>query len=127
VLAHDLRTPLAAVALSAQTLSRKGDAPEPWVRSVGRIELATARGHVDPVLRRSGAPSKFGAAKPVEVAIRREGDDATLSVRDHGQGIPPDRIPYIFEVFERAVSSAHYGGLGLGLFIAKLSRVTAAA
>jgi signal transduction histidine kinase len=63
--------------------------------------------------------AKFGAGKPVEIAIQREGDDATLSVRDHGQGIPPDRMPHIFEAFERAVSSTHYGGLGLGLFIAR--------
>jgi signal transduction histidine kinase len=62
---------------------------------------------------------KFGAGKPVEVAIQREGDEATLSVRDHGEGIPPDRISHIFDAFERAVSLAHHGGLGLGLFIAR--------
>ncbi len=62
---------------------------------------------------------KFGAGKPVEVAVQREGDDATLRVRDHGEGIAPDRIHRIFEAFERAVSADNYGGLGLGLFIAR--------
>jgi signal transduction histidine kinase len=63
--------------------------------------------------------AKFGAGKPVEVTVQREGDEATLRVQDHGQGIPPERMSRIFEAFERAVSLDHYGGLGLGLFIAK--------
>ncbi len=63
--------------------------------------------------------AKFGAGQPVEVAVQREGDDATLSVRDHGEGIPPGRVPGVFEAFERAVSAKHYGGLGLGLFVAR--------
>ncbi len=63
--------------------------------------------------------AKFGAGKPVEVTVLREADTATLSVRDHGPGIPPDRVPHIFEAFERAVSDSHYGGLGLGLFVAR--------
>jgi len=63
--------------------------------------------------------AKFGAGRPVEVTVGREGDDATLSVRDHGPGIPADRVRCIFDAFERAVPAEHYGGLGLGLFIAK--------
>ena len=43
------------------------------------------------------------------------------SVVDHGIGIPKDEIPKLFERFHRArnVSSRYYGGLGLGLYIAK--------
>jgi signal transduction histidine kinase len=43
------------------------------------------------------------------------------SVIDHGIGIPRDEIPRLFERFHRArnVSSRYYGGLGLGLYIAK--------
>jgi signal transduction histidine kinase len=63
--------------------------------------------------------AKFGAGRPVEVALRRDGDHALLSVTDHGSGIPLDRIRTVFDPFERAVPLQHYGGLGLGLFIAK--------
>jgi signal transduction histidine kinase len=63
--------------------------------------------------------AKFGAGRPVEVTVEREADTAKLSVRDHGPGIPPERLQSIFEAFERAVSDAHYGGLGLGLFVAR--------
>ena len=43
------------------------------------------------------------------------------SVIDHGIGIPRDEIPQLFERFHRArnVSSRYYGGLGLGLYIAR--------
>jgi PAS domain S-box-containing protein len=43
------------------------------------------------------------------------------SVIDRGIGIPSDEIPRLFERFHRArnVSSRYYGGLGLGLYIAR--------
>lgn len=63
--------------------------------------------------------AKFGAGQPVEVIVQRDGEEATLTVRDHGAGIPPERVGGIFEPFERAVSSSYYGGLGLGLFVAR--------
>lgn len=34
-------------------------------------------------------------------------------MQDQGIGIPAGRLPYVFERFERAVSSRHFGGLGL--------------
>jgi PAS domain S-box-containing protein len=60
---------------------------------------------------------KYGAGKPVRVAIRRDGGDAIVEVRDHGPGIPPSEMSRIFERFERAASIRHYGGLGLGLYL----------
>src|SRR5205085_10658323 len=60
---------------------------------------------------------KYGAGRPIEVAVSREGADAELRVRDHGMGIAPKDSSRIFERFERAVSSANYGGLGLGLYV----------
>jgi len=39
-------------------------------------------------------------------------------VRDHGIGIAPVDQQRIFQRFERAASERHYGGLGLGLWIA---------
>jgi signal transduction histidine kinase len=62
---------------------------------------------------------KFGAGKPIDVALARIGDRAQLSVHDRGIGIEPERQARIFERFERAVSASHYGGLGLGLYICR--------
>lgn len=60
---------------------------------------------------------RFGNRKPVELSVTSDDGFALLTVRDHGIGIAPDRLPHIFERFERAVSSREYGGLGLGLYI----------
>jgi PAS domain S-box-containing protein len=62
---------------------------------------------------------KYAAGAPVEIRLRRCGGRAQLSVVDHGQGIPAEAVGRIFERFERAVDSRHYGGLGLGLFVAR--------
>jgi PAS domain S-box-containing protein len=62
---------------------------------------------------------KYGAGKPVHVRVWEEDGRAKLSVRDEGIGIEPAQARRIFGMFERAVSDRHYGGLGLGLYIAR--------
>ena len=62
---------------------------------------------------------KYSSGKPIEVTIGSEGGRAKLVVRDQGIGIDPKDMVRIFDRFERAVSSRHYGGLGLGLYITR--------
>ncbi|MGC4119701.1 MAG: GAF domain-containing protein [Myxococcales bacterium] len=63
---------------------------------------------------------KFGAGKPIAIVAEEAAQQtARLVVTDQGIGIPADRLPHIFERFERAVSAREYGGLGLGLYIAR--------
>ncbi|RKG93442.1 ATP-binding protein [Corallococcus terminator] len=62
---------------------------------------------------------KFGRGKPVEVTLRPDGEVVRLSVVDHGIGIKLEDRERIFERFERAVSTHHYGGLGLGLWVSR--------
>jgi predicted ATPase/signal transduction histidine kinase len=62
---------------------------------------------------------KFGAGKPIEVLISREGRSARIAVKDLGIGIDPGQQERIFERFGRAVDETHYGGLGLGLYICR--------
>ena len=61
---------------------------------------------------------KYGAGRPIEVTLAEDGDQLLLAVRDWGLGIAPEDLTRIFGRFERAVASSHYGGLGLGLYIA---------
>ncbi len=62
---------------------------------------------------------KFGSGKPIEITIDAADDRAALSVRDHGIGISVEDQKRIFERFERAVSERHYGGFGIGLWVAR--------
>jgi PAS domain S-box-containing protein len=62
---------------------------------------------------------KYGAGRPVEVSVSEAHGVARLRVRDHGISIRPEDRARIFERFERAVSSRHFGGLGLGLWVVR--------
>ena len=62
---------------------------------------------------------KFGRGKPVHVRVERNGGRALLSVQDEGIGIAREDQERIFRRFERAVGVTQYGGLGLGLWIAR--------
>jgi PAS domain S-box-containing protein len=62
---------------------------------------------------------KFGDGRPIEIGVSKEGQHAQLVVADHGIGIPLAVQETIFEPFARAAPSRQYGGLGLGLYIAR--------
>ncbi|HEX2570435.1 MAG TPA: PAS domain S-box protein [Polyangia bacterium] len=62
---------------------------------------------------------KYGKGRPVDIEVGDAGDRPYVRVVDHGIGIPPQDRARIFEKFERAVSGLQYGGLGLGLWIAR--------
>ena len=62
---------------------------------------------------------KFGAGKPIEISISGDASTVELTVRDYGIGIAPEDVQRIFGRFERAVSTRHFGGLGLGLFLSR--------
>jgi PAS domain S-box-containing protein len=62
---------------------------------------------------------KFGAGRPVDVSLSTGEGMVRIAVKDQGIGIAREDVPRIFDRFERAVSSRHYGGLGIGLYVAR--------
>lgn len=62
---------------------------------------------------------KYGEGKPIEVTTCLEDGNAVLRIRDNGIGIARDDQGRIFQLYERAVSPSHFGGLGLGLYIVR--------
>jgi PAS domain S-box-containing protein len=62
---------------------------------------------------------KYGEGKPIEIGIEGNGERVRLSVRDHGIGLAEESQHRIFQRFVRASQARNYGGLGLGLYIAR--------
>lgn len=62
---------------------------------------------------------KFGAEKPVHLAVDAKEGCAVVAVSDHGPGIAQKDRERIFNRFERAAPTQHYGGLGLGLYVSR--------
>lgn len=60
---------------------------------------------------------KYAAGTPIQVSLAQERETAILEVRDQGPGVPEASLPRIFDRFERAAPTQHYGGLGLGLYV----------
>lgn len=87
-------------------------------------ELAGARGD-ESLLRHilsnliSNAVKYSPPGGEIAVGVRREGDDAVLSVRDRGIGIPVADQPRLFEAFHRGGNVGQTAGTGLGLLIVK--------
>ncbi len=66
-----------------------------------------------------GNALKYGRGAPVTIRIHPEEGYAVLAITDRGIGIPLEQQARIFGRFERAVPPRNYGGLGLGLWIAR--------
>jgi signal transduction histidine kinase len=58
------------------------------------------------------------AGRDVSVRVGLDGIGAFVEVTDTGRGIPPDRLPHVFDRFYKADSSRAGPGSGLGLAIA---------
>ncbi|MFC0253568.1 hybrid sensor histidine kinase/response regulator [Massilia consociata] len=61
------------------------------------------------------------AGGSIVLRARVEGEQAVIGVRDNGQGIDPQVLPYIFDLFTQAerTPDRSQGGLGIGLALVK--------
>jgi len=62
---------------------------------------------------------RYGDGKPIDISLSTHDGVASVSVRDHGAGIPPKECERIFEKFERGGNKTVKEGLGMGLYIAR--------
>ena len=90
------------------------------VRSAGPVTGTWDRLRIEQVVTNLlGNSLKYAAGTPVELTVREDGRDAVLTVSDKGPGIPESERERIFGRFERAAEIRHFGGLGLGLYVAR--------
>jgi signal transduction histidine kinase len=54
----------------------------------------------------------------VEITVFHDEENVTVSVRDFGIGINPEKLPHLFDRYYRVDAFGHqFSGLGLGLYI----------
>jgi signal transduction histidine kinase len=102
---------------------------QPQIRAAGIEVLIEPHGEIvgtwdrhrlrSVVVNLLGNALKFGARRNVIVTLTRHESTAVMRVRDFGIGIAAADKERLFERLERAVSARHFGGLGLGLYIAR--------
>jgi signal transduction histidine kinase len=181
IVSHDLRSPLNAISLAAESALRRGDTNERNRRSFQIIRSASSRatrlvhdlldytrvlhGTGLPIKRESfcllrlaheiveelrasfpateftferegeteghwdrdrlaqlltnliGNASTYGSGTPIAMRIVGNESDVSLHVHNHGEPIPAELIPRVFEPLRRATENGHAGNIGLGLFI----------
>jgi signal transduction histidine kinase len=65
-----------------------------------------------------GNALRYGDGAPIAIAVEADAEDAVLTVRDEGIGIPVEEQRRVFERFTR-VGGRRAGGLGIGLWIVR--------
>ncbi len=96
-------------------------APEPVTVLGDAHQLQQVAGNL---VRNALTHTPVGAV--IEVKVSRQGEQALLEVRDHGQGLPPGDPAELFERFSRTEPGRGRGPAGAGLGLAIVARIARA-
>jgi two-component system, LuxR family, sensor kinase FixL len=111
--------------VARETVSRLKDELERSGSTITVEAVAPVRGDWDPLrieqvlIKLVANAIKFGQGKPITITVEDTPDTARVAVADRGIGIAPEHQDRVFGRFERAVPFHNFGGLGLGLYIAR--------
>jgi len=91
-------------------------APEPLYVTGDGVRLAQMFGNI-----LHNAVKYTSPGGHISVSVRREKDEAVIRIKDDGQGISEDLLPYIFDTFVQADQSLarSAGGIGIGLSVVR--------
>ena len=92
--------------------------PDPIVLDADPVRLAQVFGNL---LNNAAKYTEHGGA--ISVAARAEGLEAVVSIADTGDGIAPESLPQLFEMFFRGSESARRNQSGLGIGLALVRRL----
>ncbi len=92
---------------------------EPLLLDADPVRLAQIFGNL---LNNAAKYSEKGGQ--IEVAARRDGDAALVTIRDSGDGIAPEQLTKLFQIFTRGARSARRNQSGLGIGLALVRRLT---
>jgi PAS domain S-box-containing protein len=92
---------------------------EPLLLDADPMRLAQVFGNL---LNNAAKYSEKGGQ--IEITARRDGEDAVVAIRDRGDGIAPEQVPKLFEIFTRGARSSRRNQSGLGIGLALVRRLT---
>ena len=95
------------------TINKNIQANPPLILDLKQIETVVAN-----VLDNAIQFSSEGAQ--IDISILLEGKNIVLTIQDHGIGITPEKLPFVFEPFHEMDIHHHSKGHGLGLAMSKL-------
>lgn len=100
-----------ALAQAGCTLAIRADAPVlgDWDRSRLALVLTSLLENA----------MTFGRGKPIALSVEMRDHVAVVSIRDQGIGFTEEDARQLFRPFARGVPASRYGGLGLGLYVAR--------
>jgi signal transduction histidine kinase len=116
----------AAVRVAASAIAGSSDEHPLLVAADGVIVARGDEATVDAILGQlvENAMKYSPEGGPVEISVRRDGEEAVLSVADAGVGIAEEDLGRVFDRFVRSAPQDRegvpgVGGVGLGLWIVK--------
>lgn len=62
---------------------------------------------------------KYAPLSPIEVTTKKENGIYEIHIRDYGEGIAPEDLPFILDKFYRGKNAGQVEGAGLGLYIVR--------
>jgi PAS domain S-box-containing protein len=93
--------------------------PEPIVLMADPVRLAQVFGNL-----LNNAAKYSDERGEITIEARREAGEAVIAIRDAGDGIEPEQLPKLFQIFMRGERGARRNQSGLGIGLALVQRLT---
>jgi signal transduction histidine kinase len=113
----DVGALVASIADEARTVSGRRDITVTAMPTMAFIDPLRVEQVVRNLIDNAVKYSPRGGA--IEVDVAPAGSGARIAVRDHGEGVPPERRAGLFDRYHQAHDRHEPGGLGLGLYVSR--------
>lgn len=90
-----------------------------YIKSEGAVFVMADANRLTQVLENLINNARKYAKTEIDITMTQQDGQAVICVRDHGNGIPDEDVPFIFDKFYRGKNCGDEQGSGLGLYIVK--------